>query len=117
MATITVDALLKVCAAITAVCVAGSWLIKTAKAAKKPADDIHQNIKGNKSKIDHQEERLNNIDETLDYLVNANNLVIRVLFTVLGELSNNNDKDGHIAKAQSDIQNFLTPVKRGEPHE
>ena len=58
----------------------------------------------NKSEIDEMK-------ETLEYLVNANNLVIRSLFTVLGELSVNNDISGHIAEAQSEIQKFLTPVK------
>lgn len=99
------------CLGFSAVCVAAGWLIKIIKGLKKPADDMNDSIKGNKSKIEEQEDRLTKIEDTLDYLVNANNLTIRSLFTVLGELSANNDVNGHIANAQTEIQNFLTPLK------
>ena len=95
----------------TALCIAGGWLIKIIKGVKKPADDIKNSVRGNKTMITQHEDKFKDIDETLKYLVNANNLVIRSLFTVLGELSANNDINGHIAKAQSEIQEFLTPVK------
>lgn len=99
------------CLSFTAVCVAAGWLIKIIKGLKKPADNMNDSIKGNKDKIKEQEDRLRKIEDTLDYLVNANNLTIRSLFTVLGELAANNDKEGHIANAQTEIQNFLTPLK------
>lgn len=108
---VTWETIIAICGGFTVVCVSIGWLIKIIKGIKKPADDIHKNISGNKTKIDEQEQKMGDMKETLDYLVNANNLVIRSLFTVLGELSANNDVNGHIAKAQSEIQNFLTPVK------
>ena len=108
---VTWETIIAICGGFTVICVSVGWLIKIIKGIRKPADDIHKNIKGNKSKIDEQEQKMGEMKETLDYLVNANNLVIRSLFTVLGELSANNDVNGHIAKAQSEIQNFLTPVK------
>lgn len=107
---VTSEMILSVCIGFSAICVAGGHLIKIIKGLKKPGDDVKENIKGNKSKIDEQEQRLNDIDGKLDNLVTANNLVIRSLFTVLGELSVNNDANGHIAKAQKEIQDFLTPV-------
>jgi len=108
---VTGELILSWCIGFSAICVAIGWLIKIIKGVKKPADDMNSNIKGNKTKIDQQEQKMNDMKSTLDYLVNANNLVIRSLFTVLGELSVNNDKNGDIAKAQKEIHEFLTPVK------
>lgn len=105
------EIILSACVGFSAICVAGGWLIKIIKGLKKPSDDVKENIKGNKTKIDEQEERLDQIDAKLDNLTTANNLVIRSLFTVLGELSTNNDVNGNIKKAQKEIQDFLTPVK------
>lgn len=111
MIEITYEKVMAALALFTAACIAGGWLIKIIKGVMKPAADVKQDVKGNSTKIDEHEDKFKKIDDTLDYLVNANNLVIRSLFTVLGELSANNDASGHIAKAQSDIQKFLTPVK------
>lgn len=72
---------------------------------------MKSSIKGNKTMISQHEDKFKDIDDTLKYLENATNLIIRSLFTVLGELSANNDVNGHIAKAQDEIQKFLTPVK------
>ena len=108
---VTWELILSVCGGFSAICLSVGYLIKIIKAVKKPAEDIKGKVSDNKAKIDDQEDEMERVKNTLDYLVNANNLVIRSLFTVLGELSTNNDVNGHIAKAQSEIQNFLTPVK------
>ena len=104
------EAIEHICISIAVVGAAVTYMYKAFKFAKKPSDDVKDNVRGNKSKIDEQEQRLNDIDDKLDNLVTANNLVIRSLFTVLGELSTNNDANGHIAKAQKEIQDFLTPI-------
>ena len=98
-------------ALFTALCIAGGWLIKIIRGIKKPADDINSKGKDHKDRLDQQDEKIDKIDKTLDYLVNANNLVIRTLFTVLGELAVNNDQHGNCKKAQNEIQKFLTPVE------
>ena len=108
---VTWQLIISVCAGFSAICLSAGWLIKIYQNLKKPSDDKNTNILANKNKITQHDDKFVKIDETLDYLVNANNLVIRSLFTVLGELSANNDLNGHIAKAQSEIQKFLTPVK------
>lgn len=108
---VTWELILSICAGFSAICISVGWLIKIFQNLKKPSDDKNTNILANKTKINQHEGKFGKIDETLDYLVNANNLVIRTLFTVLGELSANNDINGHIAEAQSEIQKFLTPVK------
>lgn len=108
---VTWNVILSICAGFSAICLSVGYLIKIYKGLKKPADDMSKNIEGNKSKITENAQQLEDMKETLDYLVNANNLVMRSLFTVLGELAVNNDANGHCAEAQSDIQKFLTPVK------
>ena len=108
---VTTDTILSVCIGFSAICVAVGWLIKIIKGLKKPSDDMNDSIKGNKTKISEQEKELKDINETLDYLTNANNLIMRSLFTILGELSVNNDANGHCAEAREEIQKFLTPVK------
>lgn len=100
---VTYEKLMAALGLFTALCIAGGWLIKIIKGVKKPADDINSKVKDHDKKIDK-------LEKSLDYLVNANNLVIRTLFTVLGELAVNNDKNGNCKKAQNEIQKFLTPV-------
>lgn len=106
-----VSGILAICGGFAVICVAVSWCIKIFKGIKKPADDINTKVKDHKDRLDQQEEKIDKIDKTLDYLVNANNLLIRTLFTVLGELAVNNDKNGNCQKAQKEIQEFLTPVE------
>ena len=108
---VTWQLILSVCGGFSAICLSVGYLIKIYKGLRKPSEEKNANISANRTRITQHEDKLRDIDETLTYLVNANNLVIRSLFTVLGELSANNDVNGHIAKAQSEIQEFLTPVK------
>lgn len=108
---VTWELILSICVGFSSICLSVGYLIKIFRGLKKPKEEMDGKILGNKAKIDEQEDRMEKVESTLDYLVNANNLVIRSLFTVLGELSANNDVNGHIAKAQNEIQNFLTPVK------
>lgn len=108
---VTWQLILSVCAGFSAICLSVGYLIKIYRGLKKPSDDMKGNIKNNKTAIDSNKSEIEDMKETLDYLVNANNLVIRSLFTVLGELAVNNDASGHCAEAQNEIQRFLTPVK------
>lgn len=108
---VTWQLILSVCAGFSAICLSAGYLIKIYRGLKKPGEDMKSNIKSNKTTIDQHEDKFKDIDDTLKYLENATNLIIRSLFTVLGELSANNDINGHIAKAQDEIQKFLTPVK------
>ena len=100
-----------ICISIAVVGAAIAYIYKAFKFVKKPADDAKDTIQGNKDKIGEHEDKFKEVNETLEYLKNANNLIIRSLFTVLGELSVNNDVNGNIKNAQSEIQKFLTPVK------
>ena len=108
---VTWNVILSICVGFSTICLSIGYLIKIYRNLKKPADDMKGNISSNKSAIDDNKSEINDIKDTLDYLVNANNLVMRSLFTVLGELSINNDAQGHCAEAQSEIQKFLTPIK------
>ena len=100
-----------ICISIAVVGAAITYIYKGFIFAKRPADDMKDNVQGNKNKIVEHEDKFKEVNETLEYLKNANNLIIRSLFTVLGELSANNDVNGHIKEAQNEIQKFLTPVK------
>lgn len=108
---VTWNVILSICVGFSTICLSIGYLIKIYRNLRKPADDMKGNINSNKSAIDNNRSEINDIKDTLDYLVNANNLVMRSLFTVLGELSINNDAQGHCAEAQSEIQKFLTPIK------
>jgi hypothetical protein len=108
---VTWQLIISVCAGFSAICLSAGYLIKIYKGLKKPGEDMKSSISGNKTMITQHEDKFKGIDEKLKHLDNATNLIIRSLFTVLGELSANNDVNGHIAKAQSEIQEFLTPVK------
>ena len=113
---VTWELILSICGGFAAICLSVGYLIKIYHGLRKPSDEKNKKIKDNKSAIDSNKSEINDMKETLDYLVSANNLVIRSLFTVLGELSQNNDVNGHCATAQNEIQRFLTPVKDVKEH-
>ena len=100
MITITYENFMAALALFTAMCIAGGWLIKIIKGLKKPSDDVH-------TMLDNDNNRLKALEGNYKYLVESNNLVIRTLFVILGELAVNNDGDGKIKQAQDKINDFL----------
>ena len=96
---ITLDTFLKICAGFTAVCVAGGWLIKIIRAAKKPADDIQAKVENNSKKIQK-------LDEELAYINKALSIVLRVDLAMLGHMRTNNNT-GQMATMEQEIQDFL----------
>lgn len=110
MITITYEKVMAALGLFTAACVAAGWLIRIINGAKAPGLEIHKKLDTDKKRLDDHDEQIAALRDMLDYLVNSNNLIIRSLFTVLGELAVNNDADGKIKSAQDDIHKFLTPV-------
>lgn len=110
MITITYEKVMSALALFTAACVAAGWLIRIINGAKAPGLEIHKKLDTDKKRLDDHDEQIGDLRDKLDYLVNSNNLIIRSLFTVLGELAVNNDADGKIKSVQDDIHKFLTPV-------
>lgn len=114
MITITYDVFKEGLVLFGLVCVAVGWLIKIIKGMKKPADDINEKFKKIDGKLNNDNERLNKLDESLDYIIKSNNVTLQAIFVILGELAQNNDADGKIAKMQDDLQHFLL---KGREHE
>ena len=99
---ITLDVLLKICAGFSCVCVAGGWLIKIIKAAKKPTDDIQQ-------KLDNDNKRIKKLEDEMEFLTNSISMLMRCDLVMLAHMRTNNNT-GEIAKMESEIQDFL--IKR-----
>lgn len=88
------------CISIAVVGAALTYIYKGIRFAKKPADDVHD-------KLDNDNKRLKKLEDSFDFLTGASTLTMKTLLLVLDELKVNNDKEGHIKKAQQDIQNFI----------
>lgn len=101
---ITVDGLLKLCAGFTAVCVAAGWFIKIIRAAKKPADDIHD-------KLDRDNKRLIKLEDAFEFVAGSNTLIIKAIMLILEELERDNDATGRLSKAHDEMQNFILERK------
>lgn len=97
---VSMELILQICAGFTCICVAFGWMLKIIKGLKKPADDVNE-------KLDNDNKRLKELEESYKYLISSNNLIIKTLFVILGELAVNNDADGKIKAAQNDINEFL----------
>lgn len=97
---VTWQLVLSVCAGLVCIVTALEKIQDIIKRAKEPSKGVNE-------KLDNDNKRLNSLEETYDYLVKSNNLVIKTLFVILGELAINNDTDGKIKKAQDDINEFL----------
>lgn len=96
---LTLDVFLKICAGFTAMCVAGGWLIKIIKAAKKPADEVHD-------KLDTNGKKIKNLEEEIAFITDSIAMLMRCDLVMLGHMRTNNNT-GQIAKMESEIQNFL----------
>lgn len=96
---ITLDVLLKICAGFTAICVAGGWLIKVIKAAKKPADDVM-------TKLDNDNKRIKKLEDDSQYIMRAIAILLRVDLAMLGHMKTNNNS-GEMDEAEREIQTFL----------
>lgn len=96
---LTLETFLKICAGFSAVCVAGGWLIKIIKAAKKPADEVHDRLDTNGKKI-------KNLEEEIAYITDAISMLMRCDLVMLGHMKTNNNT-GQIVTMESEIQNFL----------
>lgn len=97
--TLTIDVFLKICAGFTAMCVAGGWLIKIIKAAKKPADDVRE-------KLDNDNKRIKKLEDEMAYITDAISLLMRCDLAILGHMRTNNNS-GQMAKMEAEIQDFL----------
>lgn len=111
MITITWQALLgwflAACGAFTAVCVAAGWLIKIVKALKKPSDDVKERLKKHDELLDNDNKRIKKLEDDIDYIKKTQTQTLQALLVILDELKKNNDADGVIQKAESDMQSFL----------
>ena len=99
---LTLDVFLKICAGFTAVCVAGGWLIKIVKAAKKPADDVN-------AKLDNDNKRIKKLEEDMTFLTSSISMLMRCDLVMLAHMRTNNNT-GQIAQMETEIQDFL--IKR-----
>lgn len=107
MITITWQALigyfLAVCAGFTCICVAGGWLIKLIRAAKKPSDDI-------KVKLNNDEKRLKTLEDSVAFMAKAIALLLQDDLAILNHLRTTNNT-GEMAKQENKVHEFLTEVK------
>lgn len=100
--TITIDALLTICASFTCICVAAGWLIKVILAIKKPADTV-------KEKLNNDNERLKQLEEDYEYIKEAVGLLMRCDMVVLAHLRTNN-ATGRMVAMENEINAFLTDI-------
>ena len=91
------------CVAFTSVCVAGGWLIKIIKAARKPSDDVKQMLK-------NDDRRLKTLEESVAFLAKAISLLLQDDLVILNHLRTSNNT-GEIAKQEDKVHEFLTEVK------
>lgn len=99
---LTLETFLKICAGFTAVCIAGGWMIKIIKAAKKPADEVHD-------KLDTNGKKIKNLEEEIAFITDSIAMLMRCDLVMLAHMRTNNET-GRIAEMEDEIQNFL--IKR-----
>lgn len=91
---------LAACVGFSSICVAGGWLIKIVRAAKKPAIDIHE-------KLDNDNKRIKRLEDDIGYIKKTQTQLLQVCLVILDELKKNNDVDGVIQKTEDDMHKFL----------
>lgn len=94
---------LAVCGGFSCVCVAGGYLIKIIRAAKKPSDDI-------KTMLKNDDKRLKTLEESVAFLAKAISLLLQDDLVILNHLRTNN-ATGEIKNQEDKVHEFLTEVK------
>lgn len=101
---ITIDALLKVCAGVSCVGLALSYLIKTIKAIFKPAEDMTKKIKEHEKLLGNDKARLDNLEHMMVDMRDCMMLLLESEMATLEHLEDGNhtkmlnDKKNKIAK-------------------
>lgn len=98
---------LAACVGFTSVCVAVGWVIKIIKAVKKPSDETKDKLKKHDELLDNDNKRIKKLEDDIDYIKKTQTQTLQALLVILDELKKNNDVDGAIQKAESDMQSFL----------
>ena len=98
---------LAACAGFTAVCVAIGHLIKVVKLVKKPGDEVKDRLKKHDELLDNDNKRIKKMEDDIDDIKKAQVETLKALRVILDELSRNNDVDGKIDKAKTELDEFL----------
>lgn len=96
---ITLEVFLKICVGFSSACVAGGWLIKIIKAAKKPTDEMTK-------KLNNDNSRIEKIEADMMHLTDAVAVLMRCDLAMLGHMRTNNNT-GQLASVEKEIQDFL----------
>lgn len=107
MITITYEKLMAALALFTALCVATGWLIKIIKALKKPGDDVKDRLKKHDELFDNDNKRIGKLEEDIEDIKSAQTQTLKALRVILDELARNNDTEGKIDKAKTEMDEFL----------
>lgn len=94
---------LAVCVGFTSICVAGGWLIKIIKAARKPSKDM-------KEMLEHDDQRLKTLEDSVAFMAKAISLLLQDDLAILNHLRTTNNT-GEMAKQEDKVHEFLTEVK------
>ena len=103
MITITYENVMAFLAFFTAACVAGGWLIKIIKAAKKPKKDIDE-------KLNNDKERLDALEKQFRFVLKAISLLLQDDLVILNHLRTDNNT-GEMSKQEQKVQAFLIEKK------
>ncbi len=99
-------AILGICAGVSCIAGAISWIVKGVKAAKKPGQRINERLDALEAKDKQHAEYLDRDNERLEAIEAGNRVTQRALLALLKHGIDGNDVDA-MKRAEAELQEFL----------
>lgn len=103
---ITIDVFLKICAGISCVGLAMSYLLKTIRSLKKPVDDMNKKLQSYDDYFTRDKKRMDELEKSIEENAKCNRLLLEAVYSMLGHFEDGNNTN-MLREEKKKIENFL----------
>ena len=103
---ITIDVFLKICAGISCVGLAMSYLLKTIRSLKKPVDDINKKFQAYDDYFTRDKIKIEELEKSIEDNAKCMRLLLEAVYSMLGHFEDGNNTN-MLREEKKKIENFL----------
>lgn len=103
---ITIDVFLKICAGISCVGLAMSYLLKTIRSLKKPVDDINKKFQAYDDYFTRDKNKIEELEKSIEDNAKCMRLLLEAVYSMLGHFEDGNNTN-MLREEKKKIENFL----------
>ena len=103
---ITIDVFLKICAGISCVGLAMSYLLKTIRSLKKPVDDINKKFQAYDDYFTRDKHKIEELEKSIEDNAKCMRLLLEAVYSMLGHFEDGNNTN-MLKEEKKKIESFL----------